>query len=152
MNLLLPREFRTRIEAQAQAAFPGECCGLIEGRRDNNRAQVLALHPARNIAARPDRFEVHPEDHFAALKAARANGRAIIGCYHSHPNGAPEPSVTDRAGAGEENFLWLIAALAKAEGSVTLAAYCYSAADFRSVDLIGAVGADFVTSSAKSLS
>ena len=152
MTLLLPREFQTRIEAQARAAFPGECCGLIEGRRDNNMTNVLALHPARNIASRRDRFEIHPEDHFAALKEARADGQAIIGCYHSHPNGMAKPSAADRTGAGEEDFLWLIAALAKADGPVTLAAYCYSAADFRSVDMIAEVGTDLVTSSGKSLS
>ncbi len=111
MKLALPREFRARIAAQARASFPGECCGLIEGTRDGDEAQALALRPARNIAGAPDRFEIHPEDHFAALKTARANGHAIIGCYHSHPNGRAAPSRTDRAGAGEEDFLWLIAAL-----------------------------------------
>jgi proteasome lid subunit RPN8/RPN11 len=148
MKLLLPRELRIRIEEQARAAFPGECCGLMEGICGDGAARALTLHPARNVAARHDRFEIHPEDHFAALKAARAGGHSLIGCYHSHPNGTPEPSATDKAGAGEENFFWLIAALAKAAGPVTLAAYRYAAAAFISVELTGAGGADFVTSPA----
>lgn len=148
MRLTLPQALRAGIEAQARAAYPRECCGLLEGVRDGTVAQVLALHPARNIAIRNDRFEIHPGDHFAALKAARAHGRAIIGCYHSHPGGAAAPSVTDRAGAVEENFLWLIAAPRAKEGPVALSAYDYSGSDFFPL-AIDAVGADFVTSSAK---
>ena len=152
MKLALPREFRRLIEEQAHAAFPGECCGLVEGARDGDRAIVLALHPARNIAARRDRFEIHAEDHFAALKSARANGQAIIGCYHSHPGGAPQPSVTDRAGAGEENFLWLIAAISHADAPALFGTFVYRAAAFEPVEPSEADGVDLVTSSEKLLS
>ena len=68
------------------------------------------MHPARNLAPSRDRFEIAPEDHIRALKAARAGGHALIGCYHSHPNGRAEPSPTDKTGAAEDDFLWLIAA------------------------------------------
>ena len=46
-----------------------------------------------------------------AQKAARANGRAIIGCYHSHPNGRAEPSPRDLEAAFGEGFVWVIAAV-----------------------------------------
>jgi len=147
MKLALPQPLRARIEAEARAAFPRECCGLIEGWRQEDAAKAAALHPARNIASGNDRFEIHPEDHFAALKAARANGRALIGCYHSHPRGSHTPSAIDRDGAGEENFLWLIAALPHAGGTVTVAAFAYRAGSFVSVGLDGPLGADLVTSS-----
>ena len=130
MNLILPRALRGRIEEEARRAFPRECCGLIEGRLHDGVAEAIAIRSARNIASRGDRFEIDPEDHFAALKAARASGRALIGCYHSHPNGLPCPSATDREGAGEEDFIWLIAALKQADGPMTLAAFIYSAAGF----------------------
>lgn len=149
MTLLLPADLRARIEQAARAAFPRECCGLIEGVRDGERAWAFALHPARNIAPRTDRFEIDPEDHFSALKTARANDRALIGCYHSHPNGRAVPSASDQAGAGEKDFLWLIASLAGMDAPVTLAAFIYSAADFLPVKLTDALGADFVTSSVK---
>jgi proteasome lid subunit RPN8/RPN11 len=148
MRLALPRALRTEIEAHARAAYPRECCGLLEGVRDDAVARVTALHPARNIAIRSDRFEIDPGDHFAGLKAARARGHAIIGCYHSHPNGVAVPSATDKAGAMEEDFLWLIAALSAKEAPVALAVYDYSGNDFFPLAM-DAVGADFVTSSAK---
>jgi proteasome lid subunit RPN8/RPN11 len=125
MRVALPGNLRAQILEEAGAAFPGECCGLVEGMRSDGAFQVAALHSARNLSAASDRFEIAPEDHFRALKAARANGHALIGCYHSHPNGRAEPSVTDQAGAGDENFLWLIAAGGKLGAFVYLrGAFC----------------------------
>ena len=145
MKLLLQPGHRANIAEAARAAFPSECCGLMAGHVQDGQAEVLAIHPARNIAATPDRFEIAPEDHFAALKAARAAGHNIIGCYHSHPGGAARPSARDRQGAGEEDFLWLIAALSAPEANVTFAAFVYLGEDFCEIGL--ATGADLVTSS-----
>ena len=152
MKLALPREFRTRIESESRAAYPNECCGLVEGVREGDSARVLALHTARNILAARDRFEIHPEDHFAALKTARDRGHAIIGCYHSHPGGAPQPSETDLSGAGEENFLWLIAAISRADAPGLFGSFVYRAGAFEPVGPSDADGADLVTSSEKLLS
>jgi proteasome lid subunit RPN8/RPN11 len=109
MKLALPDTLRARILEEARAAGPRECCGLILGWRSGDVAEALALHPARNLAAHPERFEIAPQDHFMAQRHARETGRAVIGCYHSHPNGAARPSAADLAGAAEENFIWLIA-------------------------------------------
>lgn len=110
MRVILPDGLRTQILREARGAAPRECCGLVEGLRDVENFRITALHPSRNLADGADRFNIDPRDQFAAYKTARAQGRAIIGCYHSHPNGRAQPSATDLAGAGEENFLWLIAA------------------------------------------
>ena len=108
-TLVLPPALRVQIEGEAKAAFPRECCGLIEGLRARDRIEAVVLHPAPNLSEAADRFEIDPAVQFAALRAARASGREIVGCYHSHPNGAAEPSERDRAGAGEEGFVWVIA-------------------------------------------
>lgn len=133
MRIALPASLAADIRDAARAAVPGECCGLIEGARDGEVFRVTALHPARNLAGLPDRFEIDPADHFAAHKAAREAGHAIIGCYHSHPNGKAQPSAADLGGAGEDNFLWLIAT------HEDLAAFVYLRGRF--------TGADWVTSS-----
>lgn len=124
----LPAALAGQVHDEAAAAHPNECCGLIEGLREGAVFRVAALHPARNLAAGTDRFDIDPQDHLAAAKAARANGHAIIGCYHSHPAGRAEPSARDLAGAGEENFLWLIATAAE------MAAFVYSCGGFVSAD------------------
>ncbi|MBI3676589.1 MAG: M67 family metallopeptidase [Proteobacteria bacterium] len=102
---------REQIAREARAAFPGECCGLIEGDCDGVRIRVTAVHPTRNLAKENDRFEIDPIEQFALLRAARARGGEIVGCYHSHPNGRVEPSARDLENAAEEGFLWVIAAV-----------------------------------------
>jgi proteasome lid subunit RPN8/RPN11 len=130
----LPPPLAAAIAAAAGLAAPRECCGLLEGFRHDGVFTVQVLHPARNLSADADRFEIDPRDHIAAVKKARGVGAAIIGCYHSHPEGAARPSARDLAGAGEDDFLWLIAAGERLE------AFVYSQGVF--------VGADWVTSSA----
>ena len=110
-TLLLSGALRAQIEREARAAFPHECCGLLEGAHDGDAIRITALHPARNLAAESDRFEIDPADHFAAIRTARANGHVIVGCYHSHPNGKAEPSARDADGAWDEGFIWLIVAV-----------------------------------------
>jgi proteasome lid subunit RPN8/RPN11 len=138
VKLVLPESLRARIEEEARAFFPRECCGLIEGVQDGSVVEAVALHPARNLATRADRFEIHPEDHFAALKSARNNGRRLVGCYHSHACGSPRPSESDRQGAGEDGFLWLIAALDGPDGCIDLGAFAYfcSSASFSVAELV----------------
>lgn len=134
-TLILPPALAAQIEGEARAALPRECCGLIEGVRDGNGIAATALHPAPNLSSQADRFEIDPAAQFAALRAARANGREIVGCYHSHPDGAAAPSAHDLAGAGEDGFLWLIAATARAEGPVQLAAFSFAEGRFVPVTL-----------------
>jgi len=125
MRVLLPPDLRAAILSAARAAHPKECCGLVEGAREAGQARVIALHPARNLSGLDTRFAIDPADHIAAVKAARGRGRAIIGCYHSHPDGRAAPSPADLAGAGEDGFLWLIAA------GDEVAAFVYSGGSFR---------------------
>jgi desampylase len=131
--VVLPDDLRAQILRQARAAGPRECCGLLEGTRQDGSFRVTALHPAHNLAGDSGRFEIGPREQITAQKAARAGGHTLIGCYHSHPGGRAQPSAADQAGAGEENFLWLIV------GGEDLGAFVYLRGKF--------VGADWVTSS-----
>ena len=133
-SVLMPEALRRQILEEARLAHPTECCGLLEGSREGARFGIIAIHPARNLSSDPHRFEIDPRDRIAAQKRARENGTAVIGCYHSHPDGQAMPSIADRAGAGEDDFLWLIA------GCAALNAFVYSRGVF--------TGADWVTSSA----
>jgi proteasome lid subunit RPN8/RPN11 len=118
--LVLPLMLQKQFEREARAAFPSECCGLIEGTRDGEVFNVLALHPTRNLAEEKDRFEIDPAEQFKLMRSLRGTDREIVGCYHSHPNGKAEPSARD--GESEDGFLWLIAALDDA-GTMSLSAH-----------------------------
>jgi proteasome lid subunit RPN8/RPN11 len=130
-NLSMAVSLRDQIVQETRAAFPRECCGLLEGITEGESVRIDAAHPTRNLAESEDRFEIDPREQFALLRAARDRGREIVGCYHSHPNGRPEPSPRDLENAGEEGFVWLIASLAGAD--VNLRVFIYSDRRFQAV-------------------
>jgi proteasome lid subunit RPN8/RPN11 len=100
--------------AHARDDSPNECCGLLVGRRGVVERAVRA----RNLEAGPTRYLIDPQDHFAAIKAARADGLRVIGAYHSHPAGPAAPSPSDIAEAsGGSDFLYVI--VWPSNGSVT---------------------------------
>jgi proteasome lid subunit RPN8/RPN11 len=104
-----------RIEALARAALPHEACGLLVGllaRPEDPAARVTRVVESANLAAPEagDRFEIDPKLQFALLRELRGTSEAIIGVYHSHPNGRSEPSPRDLADANDPDLVWLVTA------------------------------------------
>jgi len=104
--------------------------------------RATVLHPTRNLSNDNDRFEIDPAEQFRLMRDARERGAEIIGCYHSHPNGRAEPSTRDREGAGEEEFLWLIASLSDADEPVVSRAFAYRALAFVGIPLLSEASLD----------
>ncbi len=110
-DFTMTRAVFAKVLAQAAAAHPNECCGVLLGAADGEPAHVTAILPARNIAPAPQRhFEIDPAVLIGAYRAERAGGDRIIGWYHSHPGGAAQPSATDRACAAQDGKVWAIVA------------------------------------------
>ncbi len=87
------------------AASSLEVCGLLLGRHDH----IVEARACRNVHPSPaTHFEIDPAALFAALRAARAGGPAVLGYYHSHPSGDAMPSMTDAAAAAADGAIWLI--------------------------------------------
>ena len=96
-----------QITADANASPDAEICGLLFGDGD----MVEVAEPCSNVASDPSTtFEIDPSRLIAAHRAMRAGGPKLIGCYHSHPKGPPEPSPRDAAAADADGWLWIIAA------------------------------------------
>ena len=103
--MLIRKGVLNEIVARADASSL-EVCGLLLGGSDD----VAGVLHCRNVAADPSvAFEIDPAQLIAALRAARAGGPPVVGCYHSHPNGFPQPSRRDAAEAEPNGWLWLIA-------------------------------------------
>ncbi|HEX8486339.1 M67 family metallopeptidase [Sphingomonas sp.] len=93
------------IRADVAANEGREACGLLLAKDDD----IMLAVPCRNVAADPARrFEIDPVALIAAHRAARAGGPAIVGHYHSHPDGSSLPSPRDAADAVPDGSLWLI--------------------------------------------
>ncbi len=92
---------------EAAKAGADECCGLLLGRD----GAIESLVPARNVATDPSRsFEIDPVTLLRTHREARGSGLAVVGHYHSHPNGRAEPSARDAARAVADGQIWVIVA------------------------------------------
>jgi [CysO sulfur-carrier protein]-S-L-cysteine hydrolase len=92
----------------ARRDAPLECCGLVLGETGRIDESV----GVRNARASEKAYLIDPAEHLAVLKRARAEGRAVLGAYHSHPRSPAVPSPTDLAEAHYEEFLYVIVSLA----------------------------------------
>ena len=104
------RILRSVIDAMidhARRDAPLECCGLLAERG----GVIDEAIPTRNLHGSRVAFLIDPADHFAALRRTRADGREIVGAYHSHPRSPAVPSATDLAEAHYEEFLYIIVSL-----------------------------------------
>ncbi len=97
MRLRIDRNQMKRIEWHAIREFPYECCGLLIGEVEGEEAVVLETIETRNVheGDRRVRYQVDPMMYYEAEKRAEEEGLEVIGVYHSHPLGRPEPSVID---------------------------------------------------------
>ncbi len=110
--LELPAPLLRRAEQAARDAYPEECCGLLIGRRHGATWTVHRLAPSANVAQaeRRARFEIDPAILLREQRRARDAGEALIGLYHSHPDGEPAPSAEDERRAWQADQAWLILA------------------------------------------
>ena len=108
------------IAAEAESAYPDECCGLLVGRTMDTEIVVTRVVPSPNLAVddsgrprRADRFEVDPEIRLAVMRACEGTDQALVGHYHSHPDHPAQPSGHDLEMAQEPELVWLIIAVDK---------------------------------------
>lgn len=106
----IPAAVLEQIVRHARETAPVECCGLLIG-RVGPPCRIDRAIATRNARGGTTQYLVHPDDHFAAIRQARAEALEVVGAYHSHPNGRPEPSPTDLEEAADPALVHLIASL-----------------------------------------
>jgi proteasome lid subunit RPN8/RPN11 len=122
--VLIGRGLIDRLWQGVHQALPDEACGLLIGevlipRLGGGDGQhlwrVSDILPMRNALAGSDRgpmaFVMDPQDLFDAQRDLRCQGAAVIGHYHSHPNGLAQPSPHDVAQITDPDAVWFIAAV-----------------------------------------
>jgi len=125
--IILTTSQRDDMIAALRQAYPKEGCGLVVGHMDGDAWVVDDLVASENISPTPlQNFEVDMRLRLQLQRELRGSGQAIIGHYHSHPNGKAGPSATDLKSAWEDNMVWIIVAVTPTQESFS--AHCYSAA------------------------
>ena len=102
--------------AHARAEYPNEMCGVIVGDRpaaDGGRA--LRWEPARNRAASPLRYDIHPDDLYRLTVETDDADEAFWAIVHSHTHSPARPSLTDVGLAFYPDALYILVSLADPE-------------------------------------
>ena len=118
-SVVLGPELIEALVAYARAEYPNEMCGVIVGDRpaaDGGRA--LRWEPARNRAASPMRYDIHPDDLYRLTVETDDAGEVFWGIVHSHTHSPPRPSLTDIGLAFYADALYLLVSLADPEPSL----------------------------------
>jgi len=104
--------------------------------------EILEAVPASNGSSDPtSRYEISPIDYFAQIRrcrrinAAQSERFAVVGAYHSHPRGSPQPSETDVEQAFRD-FVFLIVGLGASSGGMEIGAYTFDDDKLMPVPLI----------------
>ena len=106
----IPRALYEQMVEHAQAEAPNECCGFVATREGD----AVAVHPTRNTAASPLRFEIDSQELFSTYFAIEDAGCDVGVIYHSHTRSDPYPSQTDvNFAALWPGVEWLIVGVAK---------------------------------------
>src|SRR3712207_9570990 len=108
------RSLYDRIIAQARDEAPNECCGMIATRD----GVAVSVHPARNAAASPLRYEIDGMEQYRIQSAIEDAGLDLGAIYHSHTRSAPLPSQTDINLAFYPDALYVIVGVAGDEPDV----------------------------------
>ena len=93
------------MENDVAGRVPEEACGFLAGQRQLARE----IFPITNTLHSPLAFHMQPQEQLRAFQSIEAQGLNLLGIYHSHPGGPPDPSEEDLAQAyypGTVQLIW----------------------------------------------
>lgn len=126
----------------ARAEYPNEACGLVIGTAPAPAGgEALRFEPARNRAASPYRYELHPDDLLRLTLATEAADEAFWAIVHSHVRSPAVPSPTDVGLAFYPDALYVLVSLADVEadgasGAPSVRAWTIRGGAFDEVELL----------------
>jgi proteasome lid subunit RPN8/RPN11 len=98
----------------ARAGAPDEVCGVLGGNRGEGEepSTVRRALRATNAAETPrTRYALDPAEQLTRMQEIEDAGESVVGFYHSHPRGPPEPSGVDEARATWPGYSYVIVVL-----------------------------------------
>ncbi len=108
----LPADLLQAMIDDARASYPNESCGVILGDAPAaSGGRARRFEAARNAAASPYRYEIHPDDLYRLSVAADDADEVFWGIVHSHTHTPAEPSPTDIGLALYPEALYILVSL-----------------------------------------
>lgn len=112
-SVTVPATLIEAIVDHARAELPNEACGIVVGDKASAEGGVpLRFEPARNKAASPLRYEIHPDDLLRLTIATDDADEVFWAIVHSHVRSPAYPSPTDLGLAFYPDALYVLVSLA----------------------------------------
>lgn len=99
MMLRMATSLLERVHVHGEESYPEEGAGLLLGRQQGDLRLVEQVLPLQNTfehTQRARRYLIDPQAMIEAEEEAEAQGRSLLGVFHSHPNHPARPSEFDR--------------------------------------------------------
>jgi len=95
----ITRAARNKVIAEAEAAYPDECCGFLLGKAGKgggkSASEALPVQNTREDGEKYHRFRIESADFMRCEREAARRGLDVTGIYHSHPDHPAVPSDYD---------------------------------------------------------
>ena len=130
--IVLESTLRVPLTEWARHAYPREAVGILLGHPLPTLATVTELVPVSNLSTEPNRaFVLDPLGWFKADALAEANGTAMLGIVHTHPDSPAVPSEHDARNASDVGraLFWLIVHVAS-EGPIEVRGWHWDGTEF----------------------
>jgi len=93
----------------ALASADREVCGILGGEHGADRSRAVTVRRAENAAdERRTAYRIDPAEQLELMDDIEDAGQAVVGFYHSHPQGPAQPSATDAARATWPGYSYLV--------------------------------------------
>lgn len=129
-DVVLSQTIRRTVIVHALEVLPDECCGILVGKG----AVIERAEPMRSIMPSPDAYVMDPLQQIEVFARMREQGESLLGIYHSHPGGPPEPSGADVQMAFHPEAAYIIVSLDK-DAMTKMRAYRLTDGGFKEVPL-----------------
>jgi proteasome lid subunit RPN8/RPN11 len=99
MSVKISKGLLGKINKHLEGIYPYEGTGYLLGQLNDEERVIIEIINIQNTwaeSSQEDRFLISPQDSMKAEQFAEDQGLEIIGVFHSHPDGANQPSSFDR--------------------------------------------------------
>ena len=137
--VVFSRAVHAGIAQHARDAYPEECCGILLGQRADGQSVLSRVVPAENITDGDRRrsYQIDWRTLLDTFRRARGTDEAVLGFYHSHPDGSTAPSRRDAIDAWIDHFYVLIPITTMAVYDPTCWLIPSEGGSFQSIDVEG---------------
>ena len=96
------------LKIHAKNCAPNESCALLFGKIIDDKYAIKETFLTENLENSPYSFTMSPEELIKAYESAEKKSLDVIAIFHSHPDSAAYPSLTDKKFMEANPVPWII--------------------------------------------